>query len=72
MIEDDEKIDVKVSTPGYMAPELFRDEHDYTSDVFSVGAIFHILLTKGLRIFPNDKKNGYLLKANSESKIRIS
>lgn len=40
----------KCGTPGYIAPEVFEDE-DYNElcDIFSIGAIFHKLLTgKGL------------------------
>lgn len=50
---------VHVGTPGFVAPEILANEnesHRYgpKCDVFSVGIIFHILLT-GKQVFPGKK-----------------
>lgn len=48
-----------VGTPGFVAPEILANEsenHRYgpKCDLFSVGIIFHILLT-GKQVFPGKK-----------------
>lgn len=49
----------KCGTPGYIAPEIANlqdksDAYDSICDVFSIGVIFHILLTK-LPVFRGEK-----------------
>lgn len=44
--EKDEKIFHKCGTPGYVAPEIFKDGgYSYKADVFSMGSVFFNLLT---------------------------
>lgn len=49
-ISDKKYMYVHVGTPGYVAPEILANEsenHTYSEvcDIFSIGVIFHILLT---------------------------
>lgn len=51
-INDSRVKSIKCGTFGYIAPEILNDQYyDYSSDIYSVGGIFHILLT-GTRIYP--------------------
>ena len=41
----------RCGTPGYIAPEMFTEEdHNELCDIFSLGAVFHIMLT-GSKIY---------------------
>lgn len=45
---------MKCGTPGYVAPEILRNEgYDYKVDIFSTGSLFFNLLT-GLYLFSGD------------------
>lgn len=42
----DEKLFHKCGTPGYVAPEIFKDGgYSYKADMFSMGSVFFNLLT---------------------------
>lgn len=42
----DEEITHKCGTPGYVAPEILREEgYSYKADMFSLGSLFFNLLT---------------------------
>ncbi|KAL4445086.1 hypothetical protein ABPG74_018814 [Tetrahymena malaccensis] len=73
-INDPNYIYVHVGTPGYVAPEILANEsekHRYTEkcDLFSIGVVFHILLT-GRSVFPG-KKFSQVLQSNKECKIDL-
>lgn len=59
----------KCGTPGFVAPEIanLQDKtqpYDVVCDMFSIGVIFHILLT-GEAVFPGKKFNEVLKKKQS-------
>lgn len=63
----------RCGTPGYVAPEIIRLTQSIhlepTCDVFSLGAIFHILLT-GKPLFPGVKYDE-VYRANKELDINF-
>jgi serine/threonine protein kinase len=63
----------RCGTPGYLAPEIIRLTQSIhlepTCDVFSLGAIFHILLT-GKPLFPGVKYDE-VYRANKEFDINF-
>lgn len=63
---DDPYIFPKCGTPGFVAPEIANlsdksSRYDVVCDMFSVGVIFHILLTQEA-VFPGKKFNEVLKK----------
>lgn len=45
---------MKCGTPGYIAPEVYtNNEYNEKCDIYSIGAIFHILLS-GTRLYPSN------------------
>ncbi|KAM3140614.1 hypothetical protein pb186bvf_007212 [Paramecium bursaria] len=71
-IEQQPYIIPRCGTPGFIAPEIFEeDNYNELCDIFSLGAIFHILLS-GKRIYPKKDNNEFLLYANEKSLMRIS
>ncbi|KRX03324.1 Protein kinase-like domain [Pseudocohnilembus persalinus] len=65
----------KCGTPGFVAPEIANlvdksSQYDVVCDIFSVGVIFHILLT-GDAVFPGKKFNE-VLKKNKDCNIDLN
>lgn len=70
--DDDPYLFPKCGTPGFVAPEIANlvdktKPYSTICDMFSVGVIFHILLT-GEAVFPGKKFNE-VLKKNKECEI---
>ena len=58
----DEKLTLCCGTPGYVAPEVFRNKgYNCASDVFSAGVIFYNMLT-GQPLFKGTNPNSILEK----------
>ena len=59
-----------LSTPAYMAPEAFRSEWDFRSDVWSLGVTLHELFT-GRTVFRADKLRDLvpLIKSDAEADL---
>jgi len=73
--DDDPYIFPKCGTPGFVAPEIANlvDKtvpYDPICDIFSIGVVFHILLT-GDSVFPGKKFNE-VLKKNKDCKINLT
>ena len=58
----DEKLKLRCGSPGYVAPELLRNEgYNCSADVFSAGVIFYVMLT-GRPLFPGSTPEIVLAK----------
>lgn len=66
--ERDEKLFHKCGTPGYVAPEIFKDlGYSYKADIFSMGSVFFNLLT-GCYLF-SGKDQAEVLRLNFQCKL---
>lgn len=71
-----ERYNLSISgTPGYIAPEIFKsNSYDELCDIYSVGGIFHALLS-GKHMFARNEtlgdcnKNNLIKKANCITKM---
>ncbi|CAD8132279.1 unnamed protein product [Paramecium octaurelia] len=71
-INDSKAKSVKCGTFGYIAPEILNDQYyDYSSDIYSVGGIFHILLS-GTRIYPQFLEQKQLKDLNSQNAYKLN
>ncbi|EAS07867.2 Serine/Threonine kinase domain protein (macronuclear) [Tetrahymena thermophila SB210] len=75
IIKSQKYIYVHVGTPGFVAPEILANEsenhrYDEKCDLFSIGVIFHILLT-GKTVFPGNKFS-QVLEKNKLCQIQLS
>lgn len=60
----------KCGTPGYIAPEILEDEYyDELCDIYSLAAIFHILLT-GRKLY-GENRSSHLLNLNKSNSVKI-
>ena len=58
----DAKLFLRCGSPGYVAPELLRDEgYNCSYDVFSAGVILYVMLT-GRPLFKGTNPNSILIK----------
>lgn len=61
----------KCGTPGYVAPEILKDQkYDTKVDIFSAGIIFYILLTGCSPFYGADYDS--ILQKNKECKINFN
>ncbi|CAD8055197.1 unnamed protein product [Paramecium sonneborni] len=66
-INDQKLKSIKCGTLGYIAPEILNGQYyDYSSDIYSVGCIFHILLT-GTRLYPQFQEQQQIKYLNSQN-----
>ncbi|CAK66581.1 unnamed protein product (macronuclear) [Paramecium tetraurelia] len=71
-INDSKAKSIKCGTLGYIAPEILNDQYyDYSSDIYSVGSIFHILLS-GTRIYPQFLEQKQLKDLNSQNAYKLN
>ncbi|CAD8082851.1 unnamed protein product [Paramecium sonneborni] len=63
---------VRCGTPGYMAPEILNQE-DYNElvDIYSLGSIFHSLLS-GQKLYSEYQDKDHLILLNKLNKFRVS
>ena len=61
----DQKMDLTVGTPAYMAPEVLKDEeYDAKCDLFSLGVLIYVLLFKQIPKEVEDAASQQLVKAS--------
>ena len=71
LISPDEKLTFRCGSPGYVAPELLQEKgYNCTSDIFSAGVIFYVMLT-GRPLFKGANPNSILSK-NLKCQYEIS
>lgn len=44
-LEEGQKLDAKIGTPLYMAPEVIKGEYDFSADVYSFAILMYKILT---------------------------
>ncbi|CAK63624.1 unnamed protein product (macronuclear) [Paramecium tetraurelia] len=63
---------VRCGTPGYMAPEILNQEdYDELVDIYSLGSIFHSLLS-GQKLYPEYQDKNHLILLNQLNQIKVS
>lgn len=62
----------KCGTPGYIAPEVFGNEdYDERCDLYSLGAVFHILLA-GEKLYSHRLTKQALIEYNQRNQFTLS
>ncbi|CAD8171056.1 unnamed protein product [Paramecium octaurelia] len=63
---------VRCGTPGYIAPEILNQEdYDELVDIYSLGSIFHSLLS-GQKLYPEYQDKQHLIFLNKLNKVKVS
>ncbi|CAD8052929.1 unnamed protein product [Paramecium primaurelia] len=63
---------IRCGTPGYMAPEILNQEdYDELVDIYSLGSVFHCLLS-GQKLYPEYKDKNHLIFLNKLNKFKVS
>ncbi|CAD8170998.1 unnamed protein product [Paramecium pentaurelia] len=63
---------IRCGTPGYMAPEILNQEdYDELVDIYSLGCVFHSLLS-GQKLYPEYKDKNHLIFLNKLNKFKVS
>ncbi|CAD8076839.1 unnamed protein product [Paramecium primaurelia] len=71
-VEFGHQTQVRCGTPGYMAPEILNQEdYDESVDIYSLGSIYHSLLS-GQKLYPEYQDKNHLLFLNKLNKVKVS
>ncbi|CAD8085285.1 unnamed protein product [Paramecium sonneborni] len=63
---------IRCGTPGYMAPEILNQEdYDELIDIYSLGSIFHSLLS-GQKLYPEYQDKDHLIFLNKLNRYKVS
>ena len=72
LISPDEKLALRCGSPGYVAPELLRnDGYNCSADIFSAGVIFYVMLT-GRPLFEGKNNQKIILEKNKKCEYKFN